>query len=67
MTDDDTKVPGGDYDQSSLQGDQTLIAMPHKDTNGNGTYDFLTSGGKADGAYTQDGSAVTDKASITVK
>ncbi|EMA45670.1 hypothetical protein C448_07532 [Halococcus morrhuae DSM 1307] len=61
------EVPGGDYDQSSLQGDQTLIAMPHLDTNGNGTYDFLTSGGEADGAYTQDGEAVVDDASITVE
>ncbi|EMA49061.1 MULTISPECIES: ferritin-like domain-containing protein [Halococcus] len=60
-------VPGGDYDQSSLEEDQTLIAMPHKDTNGNGSYDFLTSGGEADGAYVQDGSAVVDDAEITVE
>jgi len=60
-------VPGGDYDQSSLDGDQTLIAMPHYDTNGNGTYDFLTSGGDEDGAYTKDGSAVVDDAKITVE
>ena len=60
-------VPGGDYDQSSLQEDQTLIAMPHLDTNGNGTYDFLTSGGEEDGPYTQDGEAVVDDASITVE
>ena len=60
-------VPGGDYDQSSLEENQTLIAMPHLDTNGNGTYDFLTSGGEADGAYTQDGSAVVDDAEITVE
>ncbi|EMA47887.1 hypothetical protein C449_00405 [Halococcus saccharolyticus DSM 5350] len=60
-------VPGGDYDQSRLEEDQTLIAMPHKDTNGNGTYDFLTSGGEQDGAYTQDGSAVVDDAEITVE
>jgi hypothetical protein len=61
-----TGVPGANYDQSALQEDQTLIAMPHKDTNGNGTYDFITSGGKKDGPYTQDGSAVIDKASIRV-
>jgi rubrerythrin len=61
-----TGVPGATFDQSALQEDQTLIAMPHRDTNGNGTYDFITSGGKKDGAYTQDGSAVIDKASIRV-
>lgn len=61
-----TSVPGAEYDQSALQEDQTLIAMPHKDTNDNGTYDFITSGGKKDGAYTKDGSAVVDKASIHV-
>ena len=59
-------VPGSDFDQSALQEDQTLIAMPHKDTNDNGTYDFITSGGEADGAYVQDGSAVVDDAEISV-
>jgi hypothetical protein len=59
-------VPGGDFDQSSLQEDQTLIAMPHKDTDGNGSYDFITSGGEQDGPYVQDGSAVVDDAEITV-
>jgi hypothetical protein len=61
-----TGVPGANFNQSALQEDQTLIAMPHKDTNGNGTYDFITSGGKKDGPYIQDGSAVIDKASIRV-
>ncbi|WP_049999186.1 ferritin-like domain-containing protein [Halococcus sediminicola] len=60
-------VPGGDFDQSSLDGDQTLIAMPHLDTNGNGSYDFITSGGEEDGAYTADGEAVVDDAEITVE
>ena len=61
-------VPGQDFGgQSSLDGDQTLIAMPHKDTNGNGTYDFITSGGEQDGPYTQDGEAVVDDAKITVE
>ena len=59
-------VPGSDFDQSALQEDQTLIAMPHKDTNDNGTYDFITSGGEADGAYVQNGSAVVDDAEISV-
>ncbi|MDB2275355.1 hypothetical protein PM022_12530 [Halorubrum ezzemoulense] len=44
----------------------TLVAMPHQDTNGNETYDFVTSEGSADGPYIEDGSAVVDSASITV-
>lgn len=59
-------VPGGDYDQDMLMNDQTLIAMPHLDTNDNGTYDFITSNGEKDGPYVMDGSAVVDSACITV-
>ncbi len=59
-------VPGGVFTQDSLQTDQTLIAMPHRDTNGNGTYDFITSAGTMDGPYTRDGNAVVDPAAITV-
>ncbi|WP_336337275.1 DUF7282 domain-containing protein [Haloarcula brevis] len=40
----------------------TAIAMPHLDTNGNEAYDFPD----ADGPYTQNGSAVTDSANVTV-
>ncbi|MFC7326047.1 beta strand repeat-containing protein [Halorubrum rutilum] len=45
---------------------QTLVAMPHLDTNGNETYDFVTSNGSADGPYIAGGEAVTDSASVTV-
>ena len=54
-------------DQSALQEDQTLIAMPHKDTNDNGNYDFITSDGSEDGPYTANGSAVVDPAFITLE
>jgi len=40
----------------------TAIAMPHLDTNGNEAYDFPD----ADGPYTQNGSAVTASANVTV-
>ena len=50
-----------------LTENQTLVAMPHQDTNGNEVYDFVTSNGSADGAYTEDGAPVTDTASITVE
>ena len=46
---------------------QILVPMPHKDTNGNEVYDFVTSGGSEDGAYlNQDGEAVVDTADVTV-
>ncbi|KZN25889.1 hypothetical protein A4G99_00460 [Haladaptatus sp. R4] len=59
-------VPGGDYDMDMLEGDTTLIAMPHLDSNDNGTYDFITSEGEMDGPYTMGGKAVLDDADITV-
>jgi hypothetical protein len=46
---------------------QTLVATPHFDTNGDETYDFVTSDGEADGPYTVNGSPVSDTASITVE
>ena len=45
---------------------QTLVATPHFDTNGDETYDFVTSDREADGPYTVNGSPVSDTASITV-
>ncbi len=59
-------VPGGDYEMSMLEEDTTLIAMPHFDSDGNGTYDFLTSEGEKDDPYTMDGEAVVDDAVITL-
>lgn len=59
-------VPGGDYEMSMLEEDTTLIAMPHFDSDANGTYDFLTSEGETDGPYTMDGKAVVDDAEITL-
>ena len=60
-------VPGGDFDQQRLMEDQTLFAMPHLDTDGNQTYDFITSNGDADGPYTTDGQPVLDPAMITAR
>jgi hypothetical protein len=59
-------VPGASYNVDSLPANETLIAMPHLDTNGNETYDFVATGGEADGAYVEDGSPVIDTAQITV-
>lgn len=48
-------------------GELTLIAMPHFDSNGNETFDFVTSEGDHDGPYTDADGAVTDNATVTVE
>ncbi|ESP88410.1 CHRD domain containing protein [Candidatus Halobonum tyrrellensis G22] len=59
-------VNGANFSENATVEDgRTLIAMPHLDTNGNETYDFVSSNGSADGPYTVDGSAVTDSATVT--
>ena len=52
--------------EDGIGNESTLIAMPHKDTNRNDTYDFVTSDGAADGPYTEDGSAVVDVGTVSV-
>jgi hypothetical protein len=60
-------VPGKDFDDDMvLEGDQLLIAMPHEETNMNEEYNFLTSGGTEDGAYTKGGDPVVDPAAVAV-
>ena len=44
----------------------TIVAMPHRDSNDNETYDFAMSGGTQDGPYVLNGSPVTDPAEINV-
>ncbi|MFC4407800.1 DUF7282 domain-containing protein [Haloarchaeobius iranensis] len=46
--------------------DATLVAMAHRDTDGDRSYSFVASNGEADGPYTADGSAVVDTAAVTV-
>jgi len=51
-----------------LETDDTLIAMPHQDTNDNQTYDFTDSEGEDDGPYLDDaGEAIIDDAEVTVE
>jgi hypothetical protein len=59
-------VPGGDFEGESLSDGAKLFAMPHFDSDGNETYDFLTSEGKADGPYTEDGEPVLNRSTITL-
>jgi len=44
----------------------TLVAMPHTDSDGDDSYDFVTSEGEDDGPYTEDGGAVVDTGMATV-
>jgi hypothetical protein len=61
-------VPGQNFSESmTLEENQTLIAMPHFDSNSNGVYDFITSNASEDGPYTENGSAVVDPAFVTVE
>ena len=41
--------------KGALNTSQTLIAMPHKDSNANGVYDFITSAGAEDGPFVTTG------------
>lgn len=55
-----------DLDREIETEGETLIAMPHMDTNDNEEYDFVTSEGEDDGPYTDDDEAVVDDAEVTV-
>jgi len=46
---------------------QSLIAMPHVDSNDDTNYTFVESEGGADGPFTAGGSAVIDSATVTVE
>lgn len=48
---------------TSVNESQTLVAMPHRDTNANQTYDFPA----ADDPYVANGSPVTDEAFVVVE
>lgn len=61
-------VPGTDFDREMLETDETLIAMPHLDSNESGEYEFVESEGEVDGPYVDDaGDPVVDDAMVTVE
>jgi len=60
-------VPGAEFDDDELSEDETLIAMPHLDTDDDEEYTFVETEGEEDGPYTEDGEPVTDAAEITVE
>jgi PGF-CTERM protein len=49
-----------------LNEDDSLVAMPHMDSNDNEMYDFVENEGGDDGPYTADGGAVVDGGAVTV-
>jgi len=49
-----------------LSEDATLVAMPHKDTNGDHAYEFVSSQGETDGPYTEGEDIVLESANVTV-
>ena len=59
-------MPGLDAPaDTALQTGQTLIAMPHQEIGGNQQYEFLISGGSADGPYTDaEGQPIVDAAFV---
>jgi hypothetical protein len=59
-------VPGATFENESLQSSQVLVAMPHEETTGGETYDFVASNGSDDGPYVVDGEAVTDSATVVL-
>jgi hypothetical protein len=57
-------VSGAEFDDTELTENETLIAMPHQETNDNETYDFVATNGTADGPYTDEGGAIVDNATV---
>ena len=51
--------------ESPVENDTTLTAMPHRDTDGDRVYEFVSGNGGVDGPYTADGGAVVDSANVT--
>ncbi|WP_114578339.1 CHRD domain-containing protein [Saliphagus sp. LR7] len=60
-------IPGTDFDREMLEAEETLIAMPHFDSNDSGAYEFIESEGEVDGPYVDDdGDAIVDDAMVSV-
>jgi PGF-CTERM protein len=48
-----------------IENTTTLVAMPHKDTDGDRIYEFVSGNAEVDGPYTADGEIVVDPATVT--
>ena len=60
------EVPGRNFSQSRLEEDQELIAMLHRDTDGDRQFDFVRTDEATDEPLTQNGSVVQNPANVTV-
>ncbi|WP_323190790.1 hypothetical protein [Halostella sp. PRR32] len=61
-------VPGAEFEDTELTESQTLIAMPHQDTDDNRNYDFVASNGSEDGPYVNEtGVPVTDDGFVLIE
>lgn len=52
--------------ETPLESDQNLTAVAHRDTNGNGSFDYDGTNHTLDDAYEREGEPVSDTASVTV-
>jgi len=65
-------LEAGHHEEVAIQLDEPisdthqLLAMAHRDTNGNQAYDFVDSGGETDGPYAADGNIVMTQATVQV-
>jgi signal recognition particle receptor subunit beta len=59
-------VPGATFNETVLTENDTLIAMPHEETNNNTVYDFVATDGMEDGPFLVDGEPVVDSGLVTV-
>ncbi|QLH80253.1 DUF7282 domain-containing protein [Halosimplex pelagicum] len=57
-------VPGADFETESLTGTGALVAMPHRETGDDETYDFVSSDGEEDGPFAEGGLPVVDLAFV---
>jgi len=57
-------VPGADYETESLTGTGALVAMPHRETGDDESYDFVDSEGEEDGPFAEAGLPVVDLAFV---
>ena len=60
-------VDGREFDQSTLQGNGTLTAMAHFDSNDNQEFDYVQTNGSVDGPYIEGTRAVTRSADVAVR
>ena len=60
------EVPGRNFSQSRLEEDQELIAMLHRDSDGDRQFDFVRTDEATDEPLTQNGSVVQNPANVTV-